>query len=756
MNRYLNCVLFVGALFVASTQSHAAPIRDYAEFIRLDGSGLLVRAGEAPGEFIVNTPDFRQLSFCEFPHGETCGVGQMTRVDKDLQQLRVLSAHWNVIFHRAPAKGALRIATSDPGGKDVIVPLSITEFDWKPVRSVLELHVKLASTLSAQLAVWRPQWAANAVKIMPKGYFTGAFSLVVDNDRHIPHDLTSTALKYRLYRKAPLVKCEDVNGGIWFGPDCGLTRPDVFMCEDRNGNRSYGHDCVRLTRESLQRRLSPVASLAAATPETQPNNPLATAPACDSAQTAQNLVTYTKSRSDLVGLTDPGGQSLDLESGLATKIAKASTLNCDWKVDTSIVNDAGNPANVRTIMGIMDIYKWNDLTSQMVKGEPADSVDAASFSYESFLKAAGRFPFFCGEKGIYASEREACIRELSAFFAHSNQETGANDPNLTDAGGKPLPTWKQAFARTREGSCYLADISVPGNPNAPTKCTNYDAPFPNIPDLKQDTNVHYYGRGFFQISYPYNYAGFSAQFLGDEEALLKDPDYVGRNGYAAFASALWFYMTPQPPKPSMHDIIVGGSLDTGYNPQASALGIEVEPVTLDGKSGNVIKNRFMASIAAINGSVECSPADGLNPQGCYLYNDETQFVPCDINNTKVLSSHDQAIYTTTRATLIQNDTVQAANRIANYAQLLTYFGAVKDSIEASYPLVVDKVNPQGCDIANSNPRPPGGSVFTNSDLIFNPPWYIGKDPQANCQAFPWFVDPPYMINSEKSVTLGCK
>ena len=39
--------------------------------------------------------------------------------------------------------------------------------------------------------------------------------------------------------------------------------------------------------------------------------------------------------------------------------------------------------------------------------------------------------------------------------------------------------------------------------------------------------------------------------------LLNDPDEVADDGYYAFASALWFWMTPQSPKPSCHDIITG-------------------------------------------------------------------------------------------------------------------------------------------------------------------------------------------------------
>ena len=44
---------------------------------------------------------------------------------------------------------------------------------------------------------------------------------------------------------------------------------------------------------------------------------------------------------------------------------------------------------------------------------------------------------------------------------------------------------------------------------------------------------------------------------GDDDTFLDDPDQVAENGYMAFLSALWFYMLPQTPKPSMHEVATG-------------------------------------------------------------------------------------------------------------------------------------------------------------------------------------------------------
>lgn len=39
--------------------------------------------------------------------------------------------------------------------------------------------------------------------------------------------------------------------------------------------------------------------------------------------------------------------------------------------------------------------------------------------------------------------------------------------------------------------------------------------------------------------------------------LLENPDLVHEDGYLAMAAGIWFYMTPQDPKPSMHDVMTG-------------------------------------------------------------------------------------------------------------------------------------------------------------------------------------------------------
>ena len=71
----------------------------------------------------------------------------------------------------------------------------------------------------------------------------------------------------------------------------------------------------------------------------------------------------------------------------------------------------------------------------------------------------------------------------------------------------------------------------------------------------------YFGRGAIQISYNYNYGQFQ-RWLAEHRIvvdLLQDPNAVmtKKDPPLAILASLWFYMTPQPPKPAMHDIVMG-------------------------------------------------------------------------------------------------------------------------------------------------------------------------------------------------------
>lgn len=67
----------------------------------------------------------------------------------------------------------------------------------------------------------------------------------------------------------------------------------------------------------------------------------------------------------------------------------------------------------------------------------------------------------------------------------------------------------------------------------------------------------YHGRGPIQLSYNYNYGLCSDVLYGDSSILLKNPEKVAEDGVLGLMTGIWFWMTPQPPKPSCHQVITG-------------------------------------------------------------------------------------------------------------------------------------------------------------------------------------------------------
>merc|ERR1719293_600596 len=91
--------------------------------------------------------------------------------------------------------------------------------------------------------------------------------------------------------------------------------------------------------------------------------------------------------------------------------------------------------------------------------------------------------------------------------------------------------------------------------------------------------------------------------FGDTMILLNDPDRVA-NTWLNFASAIWFYVTPQPPKPSMLSVV-----DGSWQPNSADTAKNILP-------------GFGATTMIINGGLECgagpsNPTASINRQNSY-------------------------------------------------------------------------------------------------------------------------------------------
>lgn len=238
-------------------------------------------------------------------------------------------------------------------------------------------------------------------------------------------------------------------------------------------------------------------------------------------------------------------------------------------VDAVTPGRAANPANVKRVERILSSNDWQTLFTMRHE----------SYSYTRFLQAIAKFPAVCGD---YTDGRNAdaiCRKGLATMFAHFAQETGAHDPNAS------IPQWRQGLYFLREAGCRDDDTSCGYN----AECDPSTWQGQTWPCGKDSAGrwKKYYGRGAKQLSYNYNYGPFSDAMFGSVRNLLDQPELVA-DTWLNLASAVFFYVYPQPPKPSMLHVI-----DGTWQPNAAD------------KAANISAG-FGATIHIINGGIECN------------------------------------------------------------------------------------------------------------------------------------------------------
>jgi len=231
-----------------------------------------------------------------------------------------------------------------------------------------------------------------------------------------------------------------------------------------------------------------------------------------------------------------------------------------------------NPTNLTKYL---DQKKWNELFPHRYGIGLKDSINHNPdfYSFKTFVAVAKIFPSFLSE-----GDETIQKRELAAFLANIAQET---------SGG-----WQTApSGYFKWGLYFLEENNIDKN--------NFynDTSKKNYPGVE---GKYYYGRGPKQLTWNYNYGQFSEAWFGSKDTLLQHPELLSKGPVLSFASAIWFWMTPQFPKPSCHDIMIGK-----WIPNAND--------TLKGRMPG-----FGATVNVINGGIECGIGTSL-PKTQYRY-----------------------------------------------------------------------------------------------------------------------------------------
>lgn len=181
----------------------------------------------------------------------------------------------------------------------------------------------------------------------------------------------------------------------------------------------------------------------------------------------------------------------------------------------------------------LDEQTWNILFPHRFGYRPDDSLGHMTdfYTFRSFLKAATLFPEF-----LHDGDLQTRKRELAAFLASIAYETGGG---WSDAPGGYF-AW---------GLYYIEE-----RPHGGLRFSYADSVSKRYPPVPGQS---YHGRGPVQLSWNYNYGKFSEVWFGSKDSLLANPSELAQDPVMAFVSAIWFWMTPQFPKPSCHDIMVG-------------------------------------------------------------------------------------------------------------------------------------------------------------------------------------------------------
>ena len=255
---------------------------------------------------------------------------------------------------------------------------------------------------------------------------------------------------------------------------------------------------------------------------------------------------------------------------------------------------------------------------------PASSIYKITtlYTYENFVQTTKYFPTFL-------SNSTNAKRELAALLANVQQET----TGLCFASETPFDILIKLntpadFANIKNAQLcnWLNDddkkaLSAQGITNLPVPCSDYNlssevrnkiisytlnvkkphGKYCGDDAVCVNSGNYYFGRGAIQLSYPYNYKSFGQSDFVKSKGydLVAHPDLVdsvtaNKETSLLWGSALWFWLTPQTPKPSAHAVMTD----------------QWHPTAVDIKNNR--KPGFGTVINIVNGGLECGKDRGAD------------------------------------------------------------------------------------------------------------------------------------------------
>jgi len=272
---------------------------------------------------------------------------------------------------------------------------------------------------------------------------------------------------------------------------------------------------------------------------------------------------------DTVLLSDLQQREYELtNSELMVKVKNSIRTRPNELIESIQPGAMSNPANVVRVENIISSSEWDYLFSKR----------APEYTYLNFLKAVGKFPAFCADYNDSRDSEAICRKALATMFAHFGQETGGHTSHWD------VPEWRQGLHWVREmgwTETMRGGYNGECNPDVWQGQTWPCGTFDDTGEFKS-----YFGRGAKQLSYNYNYGPFSLAMFGTVRTLLDNPELVA-DTWLNLASAVFFFVYPQPPKPSMLFVI-----DGTWQPNSADL-------------ANNLTSGFGVTTQIINGGVEC-------------------------------------------------------------------------------------------------------------------------------------------------------